>query len=92
MTKEPIPLQYMLEGVKAEKLLDSEFLGELEKNFKKFRVINITIFTEEDDPKKRDMISIGYPRPAYENEDKLILDSNFPENLEKVLNIVNKDE
>ena len=90
MAEEPKPSQYMLEGVKSETFIDSEFLGELEKVFKKCRVVTISVYVETDDGK--DMITISYPFPVFEKNDQLIVDTQFPKTLEKIMKIIRDDE
>lgn len=90
MDKEPIPTQFMLKGVKAETFVDSEFLGELNKIFTKYRVVNITLFVEDGD--KKDVISIGYPAPIFEEKNELIVGSQFPNTLEKIIQIITEDQ
>lgn len=88
MEIETTPLQVMLKGLKAKQLIDSKFLGLLEKEFETSKVVNIQIITGEEE--NMDLLSIGYPRKVYEEKDELIVDVNNPENLEKILKVLNE--
>lgn len=90
MSKEPQPLQYMLEGAKPDKLLDSEFIKNLKTTFGNYQVVNLSIIVGEGD--KQDIVNIGYPYPIYHQNDQLIVDTNFPETLTKLTKIIAEDE
>lgn len=90
MSNELQPLQYMIKGVKPDKLLDSEFIKELKTTFGDFQIVNISIVVGEDDNK--DIANIGYPYPIYQKNDQLILDTSFPETLNKLTKIIMEDK
>jgi len=84
---EPETVQVRIDGINLKKFVETELLVLLEKEFGDIKAVNLTFITKLSDDKK-EMISIGYPFLELEEKNQLIIDTNEPESLKKVINVL----
>ena len=81
------PVTVKIEGFALSSLMDSKFLGELQKELPDAKIVAITLLSRKKD-KSLEFASIMYKRSQDEKGEIVTLECDKPETLKKVINAV----
>lgn len=91
MKYEREPIGYELKGFTLSKILDSEFLGGLEKQGVEFAIDHVTIeFKDPAEPKTSSYVTIGYIGKKGKAEGRVTVTASNPDSLDYVVNALEK--
>ncbi len=81
-------VQILLNDFNLKEIVDTNFLGLLQKELDNAKIVTIGIAVGEGEEGR--IIALGHLKPDYEKDNKLIIDTRDPEDLKKIINVIKK--
>ena len=88
---EPKPIQVRIDGQNIKSFLDDRFIGMLNKEFGDIRFQHICFYTYKGEDKD-EYVSLVHNTPEDEGSNKLVIDTEKPETLNKLYELLKKFE
>jgi len=82
-------LQVLYKDFSLKEVMETNFIGHLQKEFDNVKVVNIIIAFGEDE-KSQNALSLIHMSPNHEKEKKLVIDTKNPEHLDKIVSVLKK--